>query len=253
MTNENQNETNRKNALKSTGPQSDEGKEIVSRNATKYGLYAKDVILKGGLVGEDPKEFEELLQSLIADLGPQGCMETILVEKIAATSWRLKRLFRAECGSIKSNIIIDYKAYRHEYGRFQCPVDIHEFVNGELPSLQEMTDEMMELAEKSNLEDDDLHKDEDFIELFEEKYPGKKISDLSAHQIKRLKSTYRNAIRDQLLEKVQFIRFVSYSTPQHQSALVPNDRIIRYGTTLERSLLRDLSALKKLQEMRTAN
>jgi hypothetical protein len=45
---------NRSNAQKSTGPRTPEGKAVVSQNAVKHGLLAREVVIKG----EDSGEFE---------------------------------------------------------------------------------------------------------------------------------------------------------------------------------------------------
>ena len=45
MTTDRQREANRRNADKSTGPRTPEGKETVSRNAIKHGLLSQRVVL----------------------------------------------------------------------------------------------------------------------------------------------------------------------------------------------------------------
>ena len=60
MATTNQIEANRKNAQKSTGPKSAQGKADVAKNATKHGLTAQNVIIKG----ENPEEFEGRLKKL---------------------------------------------------------------------------------------------------------------------------------------------------------------------------------------------
>jgi hypothetical protein len=57
MTTEKQNEANRINAQKSTGPRTDEGKQRSSQNALKHGLLAKRSVIPG----EDPAEFDALV------------------------------------------------------------------------------------------------------------------------------------------------------------------------------------------------
>ncbi|MCP4570635.1 MAG: hypothetical protein GY841_23870 [FCB group bacterium] len=243
-------EANQKNALKSTGPKTPGGKAIVGRNAVKHGLYSKEVVLKGGLIGENANEFEELLQGLIADLRPVGTMETILVEKIAASSWRFKRLFRAECGSIQTNIVNVDKENQYVAGMSPCPIGIHKLLGDENVSIEDCTSEMMKYAKKLDQSGDAILKDEDFIELFEEKYPDQKLEDLSIHQLKRLKSTFRSEIKAKMLEKAHLVNYLQKAKPQHLDCLIPDDKITKYGITLERSILKDLSALKQLQAMR---
>lgn len=101
MTTEKQIEANQQNALVSTGPMTDEGKVIVSQNAIKHGIFAKDLIIAAGDGKEDAQEYQELLDGLIVSLHPAGQMESLLVEKITVDFWRLRRVLRFETGSIR--------------------------------------------------------------------------------------------------------------------------------------------------------
>ena len=101
MTTEKQVEANKQNALVSTGPVSAEGKALVSQNAVKHGIFARDLIITSGDGKEDQQEYNELLDGLIVSLNPKGQMECILIEKIAVDFWRLRRVLRFESGSIR--------------------------------------------------------------------------------------------------------------------------------------------------------
>jgi len=94
VTSDKQARANRKNALKSTGPKTPEGKAVVRHNAIKHGLLAREVLLPG----EDEEAFNELNEDLIAYFQPVGTLENMLVDRIIATHWRLKRLGRVEAG-----------------------------------------------------------------------------------------------------------------------------------------------------------
>ena len=85
---------NRANAQKSTGPKTPEGRAAVSLNSLKHGLSAKTIVV----MGEDPKEFEALWESLLAEHQPATPTEAILVRQLAMAAWRQLRLFRAEAG-----------------------------------------------------------------------------------------------------------------------------------------------------------
>ena len=87
-------QANRLNSQKSTGPTSDEGKQIVSQNALKHGLRGADVVLPD----EDPQPFDELRQHLLRDLDPQGPMERLLFDRILSGAWRLRRAHWIEQG-----------------------------------------------------------------------------------------------------------------------------------------------------------
>jgi hypothetical protein len=81
---------NRENARKSTGPRTDEGKAVVSKNAVKYGLFAKEVII----FGEDPADYDALHDAILAELAPSGVMEILLAERVVSLTWRLHRVER---------------------------------------------------------------------------------------------------------------------------------------------------------------
>ena len=63
MTSFKQIEANRRNALKSTGPRSEDGKQRASQNAVRHGLTAETVLE----VVEDPEEYKAFEQAVAAD------------------------------------------------------------------------------------------------------------------------------------------------------------------------------------------
>jgi hypothetical protein len=79
-------------ANQATGPKTAEGKRVAARNATSHGLFARDVVLPH--LGEDPAGYKALLDALTGQLQPHNLLEQHYVEKIAAASWRLRRLQR---------------------------------------------------------------------------------------------------------------------------------------------------------------
>jgi hypothetical protein len=91
-------EANRRNAQKSTGPKSLEGKQRSRGNAVKHGILA-DALLRSDV--EDEAAFDELLAGLRRDFAPVGILEESLVEKIAICHLRAARALRCEGGLIK--------------------------------------------------------------------------------------------------------------------------------------------------------
>ena len=89
---------NQNNAKKSTGPVTLQGKQTVANNALKHGVFSKSLIL----ADEDPDEYKSLLDQLLQELHPSGLLEQTLVERIALTLWRQRRLVRAETANIES-------------------------------------------------------------------------------------------------------------------------------------------------------
>ena len=59
---------NQRNAQRSTGPQTAEGKAAVSQNAASHGLFSAKLILGD----ETPFDFQQLMDSLVNDLKPVG-------------------------------------------------------------------------------------------------------------------------------------------------------------------------------------
>ena len=57
-------QANRRNALRSTGPRTARGKQIVGRNAIKHGLLAREVVITAGYGKENLKEFHRLVERL---------------------------------------------------------------------------------------------------------------------------------------------------------------------------------------------
>ena len=94
MTSDKQVQANRRNALKSTGPKTPEGKASARYNAMKHGLLSEEVLLPG----EDEAALKELSELLRDELQPVGQMENLLVDRIVAAHWRLRRLGRVEAG-----------------------------------------------------------------------------------------------------------------------------------------------------------
>ena len=80
-------EANRRNAAKSTGPITPEGKNRSRRNAVRHGLTAETVI--GAL--EDADDYKVFEAAIIADYDAQSAVERELVLRLASALWRLRR------------------------------------------------------------------------------------------------------------------------------------------------------------------
>ena len=87
----------RANATKSTGPRTNEGKAAARLNAITHGFFACDVVnpvLDGSARVE---EFNSLLDALLEEFQPESASERILVDEVAASCWRIRRILRYEC------------------------------------------------------------------------------------------------------------------------------------------------------------
>ena len=91
---------NRKNAKKSTGPNTPEGKARSSKNALKHGLLARDAVLPG----EDPADFDRQLTALEDWALPRNPLEHEICRQIVDAQWRMQRLSRIETAIITVDI-----------------------------------------------------------------------------------------------------------------------------------------------------
>ncbi len=83
---------NRRNAQKSTGPRTTEGKAVASQNSVKHGLSTRQAVISS----ESKEEFRLYREKILAELAPESPMESILAERIVTLSWRLKRAQRIQ-------------------------------------------------------------------------------------------------------------------------------------------------------------
>jgi transcription termination factor NusB len=92
MTSEKQIDANRRNALLSTGPRTDAGRNRSRMNALRHGLTGQVTTM----TEEDRAAHDQFSKALIQDLAPHGAMETQLAQRIATDSWRLNRISAIE-------------------------------------------------------------------------------------------------------------------------------------------------------------
>jgi len=97
MTTERKLEANRRNALRSTGPRTPEGKARVAQNPLKHGLLSRKTLLRN----EDPKKLKALAKALRADLKPQGPSERLFADMMISDLWKRRRIARMEVSLIK--------------------------------------------------------------------------------------------------------------------------------------------------------
>jgi len=96
MRSDKQRNASRINGARSGGPATPEGKNRIAHNAIKHGLTAKAVVLSN----EDPALFNLLLQSFLDRFQPADDPEFLLVERMAAAEWRLRRSWSVETALI---------------------------------------------------------------------------------------------------------------------------------------------------------
>ncbi len=95
-----QSSASRANSLHSTGPRSERGKAISSRNLRKVRPFSRTVARSLAAIGETPRDFEQMHQALADAMAPRDGWEAAWVQDIAILRWRLERLQRAEAGVV---------------------------------------------------------------------------------------------------------------------------------------------------------
>ena len=88
MASEKQQEANRANAKRSTGPKTVAGKALSRMNAHKHGLTAETIVIGD----EDPRAFDMLRAELEEEYNPRPGIESELVERLAVLMWRMRRI-----------------------------------------------------------------------------------------------------------------------------------------------------------------
>src|SRR6266567_305932 len=97
MTSPRQIEANRHNALKSTGPKTENGKQRSRRNALRHGFTAETIIEPL----ESPDEYRAFEDAIVSEYLPQTPVEQELVHRLASLFWRLRRATSIETGLLQ--------------------------------------------------------------------------------------------------------------------------------------------------------
>src|SRR5262245_44628189 len=87
MTSLRQVEANRRNALRSTGPRTEEDKQRSRQNAVRHGLTAETVVV----ALEDAEDYQAFEAAVIADYDARTAVERELVLRLASLLWRIRR------------------------------------------------------------------------------------------------------------------------------------------------------------------
>src|SRR5205814_2620450 len=112
MTTYKQIEANRRNARRSTGPTTAEGKLRSRQNAVRHGLTAETVI--GAL--EDAQDYRAFEAAVIADYDAQSAVERELVLRLASLLWRIRRATAIETGlfDIQARHLLEFRRTRQK-------------------------------------------------------------------------------------------------------------------------------------------
>jgi hypothetical protein len=94
MASSKQNLANKNNARKSTGPKTELGKEKVSMNAIKLGIYAEHHVM----VGEDIEQYKGYVDLMFKTFEAFDAISGLIIQQIISIGWRLQRIPQIECG-----------------------------------------------------------------------------------------------------------------------------------------------------------
>jgi hypothetical protein len=119
MTSFRQIEANRRNATRSTGPNTEEGKRRSRGNAVRHGLCAETVIE----TVEDTEDYCAFEAAIIADYDAQTAVERELVLRLASLLWRLRRATAIETDllRIQAEILRDRRSKTSSQGHQEQP------------------------------------------------------------------------------------------------------------------------------------
>ena len=92
---------NRRNAMKSTGPRTPEGKANSSQNRLAHGLCSSSLLIRG----EAQAEFNALQAEIVAAYRPATSEEQMLTDQLAEAQWRLNRARRVEAKTL--NMVVE--------------------------------------------------------------------------------------------------------------------------------------------------
>jgi hypothetical protein len=90
---------NERNAQKSTGPATAEGRDRSSRNATTHGLASREALL----ASEDAEAFQLHMESFLHNYRPKSDAEKFYVIQMAEAAWRLRRVRKFESAALDSS------------------------------------------------------------------------------------------------------------------------------------------------------
>lgn len=265
---------NRHNSQRSTGPNTDLGKQRSRMNALKHALLAKEVVITRGDGKEDERAFAQLLEDLHADFPPIGVVEELELQKIALCYWRKKRAIRYEHGAIRQQRTANLREHEqrprekalHAYGSFaaDCAASSQgiqflidrwaqvkqEILDGPLsPESLDLVEAIFPdyIVEPGMTDVDDEGGDDESVGARPEYYLAElELRSGIEAELRRLARLQQKAVQAERLAL----------EAKSMTAALPNHLVLetlqRYETSNERELDRALNRLLRMQERRRA-
>jgi hypothetical protein len=269
-------DANRRNALKSTGPLSEEGLKISSMNALRHGLLAREVVIKLGDYQEDQTEFLELLDSVWNRHRPVGAEEEFEVQTIAACYWWKARYARyLNAMTRKRTLGMRRREARRLDDRFE---EVHRFTRSLLEQTARGLSYVIDMMEdvKNQLHDESIPLEtnkqlQESLNWLLERYPedfapadevaSKEVTMLTGTPTVRVDPALLTAAIDQQLSRLAGLRRDAAHFEELEllakieGAALPTkglDHGARYAAANDRELERSLKRLDVLQQRRRA-
>lgn len=287
MTTEKQKQANQKNAIASTGAITEKGKEIVSKNAIKHGIFSNTLILNSQEHQENEEEYQNLLTALMNSLSPQNQMEHLLVEKICVDFWRLRRVLKFESGSIFDNLNKIVNSYYSYPNKNERNPEIDKNINHKKEMIEWNTKYITYLKKgevsfehetwsvhdlESDITDDFFHIIDDDSSLLNSsessKYydkgltfkeckavfernniTDKNISERLVKCLKKQNEKFKNEIDSlEQSKKKNNLAHEIHHLLSHLPQTESAEKVMKYEKSLQKSIFQNIALLKKLQE-----
>jgi hypothetical protein len=143
-------EANRRNAKKSTGPKTEEGKARSAMNSIKYGIYSDKYLIKD----ESYEEFHNYRKKILKCLNPTNAVLFDMATHVVSNGWEYQR-----CTLLESKIL-NSKSLKHDAERKQNNEEAKQIIvswqdppelEAKYGALEEYSkNEPTDLAEKDN-------------------------------------------------------------------------------------------------------
>jgi hypothetical protein len=282
---------NQKNASLSTGPKSEHGKAVVRWNALKHGIFSREILIRKGDGKENKAEYDRLAESFWKDLQPEGEFEEVLVDRIVACCWRLKRVLRYETAVLRRQLdTAEMDEHNQTVGRLESAILMNRYGGAKkkliktsvgIDFLMRILAEAREGLMASRAIDDKVHQklveyfgnDEGSIVaaysryLIEDMRPDDQENDTpdikeDTEESKEAREKLLGAIseEEERLEshlesvlKIEQLKSESHIASLYLPPKESADQIMRYETTLERQLYHAIASLRESQRRRQTN
>ena len=129
-------EANRRNALRSTGPSTEDGKRRSRQNALRHGLSAETVVE----IVEDIDDYRGFEAAIIADYDARTAVERELVLRLASLLWRLRRatMIETELLRIQAEVLRDR---RSSHLAVRSRYTLSPILGDEIPAVQDVQED----------------------------------------------------------------------------------------------------------------